>query len=292
MRTGEVVRVNGRARPRRPRRAGLPRLVATDLDGTLVREDYTVSAYTAETLRRVRDAGVTVVGITGRGPRLIALCAEHVPAAHFLVFSQGAHVVDLDHGGPPRVLRSDRMPGAAAAEAVRLMEVETGPLQLVTEALDHPGAPLWGEAGVRWPYPAPFEVRTRADALGVPLLKAFVRAPELSSDDLLDVARRVVPPQLCGATHAGLGFVELCPPGVDKGTGLAVVAAALRIPARDVLVFGDMPNDVPMFAWAGRGVAVANAHKELLAVADDVTDSNDDDGVARYLARLLDQAAA
>ncbi|MGH3647933.1 MAG: HAD family hydrolase [Micromonosporaceae bacterium] len=272
--------------------ARLPRLVATDLDGTLVREDYTVSAYTTDVLQRVRDAGVTLVGITGRGPRLIELCREHVAGAHFMVFSQGGHVVDLDHGGPPRVLRSIRMPGAVAAEAVRLIEAEAGPLQLVAEALDAPDAPLWGEAGVDWPYPAPFEVRDRMDALGVPLLKAFVRAPELSVDDLLEVARRVVPPELCAATHAGLKFVELSPPGVTKATGLAVVAAALGIPADDVLVFGDMPNDVPMFVWAGRGVAVANAHGELRAVADEITASNDEDGVARYLDHLLGRAAA
>ncbi|MGH3736433.1 MAG: HAD family hydrolase [Micromonosporaceae bacterium] len=270
----------------------LPSLVASDLDGTLVREDYTVSDYTVDVLRRVRDAGVTLVGITGRGPRLIDLCREHVADAHFMVFSQGAHVVDLDHGGPPRVLRSTRMDGTAAAEAVRLMEAETGPLQLVAEALEHPGAPLWGEAGVRWPYPAPFEVRTRIEALAVPLLKAFVRAPELSADELLAVARRVLPAELCGATHAGLEFVELCPPGVTKATGLAVVADALGVPADEVLVFGDMPNDVPMFRWAGRGVAVANAHAELLTVADDVTLSNDEDGVARYLDRILTRAAA
>jgi Cof subfamily protein (haloacid dehalogenase superfamily) len=270
----------------------LPKLVATDLDGTLVRSDYTVSDYTAEVLESARAAGITLVGITGRGPRLIELCGRHAPGVHFMVFSQGAYVVDLDHGGPPRVLSVIRMEGAAVAKAVELIEAEVGPVQLVAEALEHPGAPLWGEAGIQWPYPAPFEQRERADSLAVPLLKAFVRAPSLTPDELLAVARRVVPTSLCEATIAGLDFVELCPPGVTKAAGLAVVADQLGIDAADALVFGDMPNDVPMFAWAGRGVAVANAHSELLAVADEVTDSNDDDGVARYLARLLQSDVA
>jgi hydroxymethylpyrimidine pyrophosphatase-like HAD family hydrolase len=93
---------------------------------------------------------------------------------------------------------------------------------------------------------------------------------------------------MASLTQAGLGFVEICPPGVDKASGLAVVAAALGVDPADVLVFGDMPNDLPMFAWAGWGrVAVGNAHPSVRALADEVTGSNDEDGVAVWLDRLL-----
>jgi len=267
--------------------AALPRLVATDLDGTLVRSDDTVSRFTSEVLTRVRDAGITLVGITGRGPRLIELCVEHVAGAHFLVLAQGGYVVDLDHGGPPRVVTEVRVEGAAVAEAVRRIESRTGPVQLLVEALDAPGAPLWADQGALWPYPATIRVRSRQEALAVPLLKAFVRVPGMSSDELLAMARQVVPPALCSVTHSGWEYLEICPPGVSKASGLAVVAAGLGVDPSEVLVFGDMPNDLSMFAWAGRGVAVANAHREVLSVADDVTTSNDEDGVARYLDRLL-----
>ena len=98
----------------------------------------------------------------------------------------------------------------------------------------------------------------------------------------------VVPPELATPTQAGLGYVELTAPGVDKGTGLAIVAADLGIGPRDVVVFGDMPNDLPMFDWAtGRCVAVANAHHEVIARADELTASNNDDGVAKWLEGLL-----
>jgi hypothetical protein len=262
-------------------------LVATDLDGTLVRSDDTVSRYTGEVLARVREAGITLVGITGRGPRLIELCVRHLSGADFLVLAQGGYVVDLDHGGPPRVVTEVRVEGAAVAEAVRRIEAQTGPVQLLVEALEAPGAPLWADAGAPWPYPTVVRVRARREALAVPLLKAFVRVPGLTSDELLAVARRVVPAALCTVTHSGWEYLEICPPGVSKASGLAVVAAGLGIDSSDVLVFGDMPNDVSMFAWAGRGVAVANAHRDVLSVADDVTASNDEDGVARYLDRLL-----
>lgn len=75
---------------------------------------------------------------------------------------------------------------------------------------------------------------------------------------------------------------------MDKATGLSVVAQSLGVDPAEVLVFGDMPNDLPMFEWAGWGrVAVANAHPQLRAIADNVTLRNDDDGVAVYLDRLL-----
>ena len=74
---------------------------------------------------------------------------------------------------------------------------------------------------------------------------------------------------------------------MTKATGLAGLAQRAGIGAAEVVAFGDMPNDLPMLAWAGRAVAVANAHPTVLAAADEVTASNDDDGVALVLERLL-----
>ncbi len=92
---------------------------------------------------------------------------------------------------------------------------------------------------------------------------------------------------LATVTMSGPGTVELQPSGVTKATGLALAAERLGIGADRALAFGDMPNDVPMFAWAGRGVAMADAHPELKAVADEITLSNEDDGVAVVLERLF-----
>ena len=92
-------------------------------------------------------------------------------------------------------------------------------------------------------------------------------------------------------THAGLGFIEVLPPGVTKATGVAVVLDTLGLGFGDVLVFGDMPNDLPMFqavsAAGGRAVAMANAHPAVRAAADDRTSGHDADGVARYLEAVL-----
>ena len=264
----------------------LPSLVATDLDGTLVRTDETVSDYSLRVLRKIRELGIVVAGVTGRGARLIELCQRDLPEADFFVLAQGAYVVD-QRGPEPRVLRRARMDGEALAECLRRLEDAVGPLTVLVEASDEPRSPLWGDPYAVWPYPEwiPYD---RSAALAGPVYKGFAHAPSHTADELLAVARTVIPPTLATVTQAGLGYVEMTAPGVDKGSGLAVVAAELDIQPEDVCVFGDMPNDVPMFGWAGwRRVAVANAHPEVIALADEVTASNDADGVASWLETLL-----
>jgi Cof subfamily protein (haloacid dehalogenase superfamily) len=264
---------------------GLPKLIATDLDGTLVRSDDTVSAYTHEVLARVRAAGIRIVAATGRGPRLTELVRTDVRDADFLVLAQGGWVIDQNEG---QLLRSTRLPGRDLALVLRSLEAEVGPLSVMVEALEHNDAPLWGDFDPTWRFPVVVEPRTRDECTTGEVIKAFARSFEHDVDDLLAAARRIVPPHVATVTQAGLNYVEICPPGVDKGTGLAVVTEAVGADPADVLVFGDMPNDLPMFAWAGWGrVAVANAHAELLAVADEVTLTNDEDGVAVYLDKLL-----
>jgi Cof subfamily protein (haloacid dehalogenase superfamily) len=264
---------------------GLPKLIATDLDGTLVRSDDTVSAYTHEVLERVRAAGIRIVGATGRGPRLTSLTRNDIRVADFLVLAQGGWV--LDQAESAYLLRS-RLAGSTLSKVLADIEAEVGPLSVMVEALEHDDSPLWGDYDPTWRYPVVVERRERADCLGGEVIKAFARSFDYHVDDLLDVARRIVPPHVASVTQAGLDYVEICPAGVDKGTGLSVVAEAVGVDPQDVLVFGDMPNDLPMFAWAGWSrVAVANAHPALMAVADEVTLSNDEDGVAVYLDKLL-----
>lgn len=277
----------------RPEVAGrrLPRLVATDLDGTIVRSDETVSSFTHAAFERVRAAGIPIVGVTGRGPRLEALSRGDLPHADLMVLGQGGRVLDLRGPGAARVLRDARLPGPVVASIVAKLEDRLGPVQLLLEVLDTQGAPLWGDDVTGWPYPDDLVVRDRSESLDNDVIKAFLRSGDADADALLEIATRIVPPDEVAFTHSGLGWVEMTPPEVDKGTGLAIVATELGIDADDVLVFGDMPNDIPMFKWAGwRRVAVENAHPALLALADEVTLSNERDGVAVYLDNLLKTA--
>ncbi len=278
-------------------RGGLPKMVVTDLDGTIVRSDDTVSGYTHEVLRSVQAAGIPVVAATGRGPRLTDLSLHDIGAADYLVLAGGGRVLDLTRAGQRRVLRDARLDGSVLMDILVRLEAAAGPLSVLVEVLDEPDAPLWGDPNPHWRYPDRIEPMARVTALAGKVIKGFARtlssvraggAGDPQVDALLATAREIVPPEVATVTQAGLGYVEICPPRVDKGTGLAVVAESFGVDPGDVLVFGDMPNDLPMFAWAGFGrVAVAGAHPAVLAAADEITLANDDDGVAVYLASLL-----
>jgi Cof subfamily protein (haloacid dehalogenase superfamily) len=275
-----------------PIRPGLPKLVATDLDGTIVRSDQTVSPRTQAAFERVRALGIPVVGVTGRGPRLVDLCRRDLPQADYFVFGQGARVVDLTAPGEPVVLFGDFMAGAHVAEVLATIEAAAGPLSVLVEPLDAVDTNLHGDKNSAWIFDDAVVPCTRSEALTGHVIKAFAHSEAYTADELLHIAQRVVGPELVEMTQAGLGYIEICPRGVTKASGLAVVAGHLGVDAADILVFGDMPNDLSMFAYAGWGrVAVAGAHPALLAVADQVAGACDDHGVAEYLERLLDAPA-
>jgi hypothetical protein len=97
--------------------------------------------------------------------------------------------------------------------------------------------------------------------------------------------REILGARLDVTFSTGHGLIELSAPGVTKGTGLAQLAAELGVLPADVVAFGDMPNDLPMLEWAGSGVAMANAHPDVLGVADEITAPNSEDGLAMVLER-------
>lgn len=262
-----------------------PRLVATDLDGTLLDSAARVSARTAAALARLRAKGIPVVGVTGRAPRLLHTVAGYLGGQGLVVLAQGAYVGDLATG---EVLHQVTLPSALAMRITAQIEEVSGGLRYAGEYPVGSEHILYVEPGFAWPYAEPTHSVVRADLpTDGPALKFYLRSDVHDQDTLLAMARSVVPASVAELTHAGLGFIELCPPGVTKATGLAVALQRHGVDRRDVLVFGDMPNDLPMFGWAGRAVAVANAHPDVLDVADDITGTNDQDGVADYLDRLL-----
>ena len=172
--------------------------------------------------------------------------------------------------------------------ALAKIEAEVGPLHLAASRDGLDGDVLVGPGlrGHRAALPStPFT--DASDLWAAPLNKIYVQHPELSRRR----ARRGGPPRPRAAwstvAMAGEGIVELLPLGLSKATGLSLAARRLGVKAADTIAFGDMPNDIPMFAWAAHGVAMANAHQELKAVADEVTSSNEEDGIAVVLERLL-----
>jgi Cof subfamily protein (haloacid dehalogenase superfamily) len=270
-----------------------PRLVATDLDGTLLDSTGAVTPRTRAALEACWDAGIPVVGVTGRGPRLLDSVRVALDGRGVAVLAQGGFVVDLERD---EVLRAVGLPRAQAMAVIEQIEAVTGPLVLAVEdAAEQAEArrPLRVQHGFDWPYPEPAHLLPRDRVLPEgAVLKVFLRSSALGQDELLARAQRVVDPAVAEVTHAGLGFIEVLPPGITKATGLGVALARYEVDFHDVLVFGDMPNDLPMIAAVreagGHAVAVANAHPAVRAAAPELTSGNDAEGVARYLEAVLD----
>ncbi|WP_225100501.1 HAD family hydrolase [Streptomyces sp. CoH27] len=259
-------------------------LIATDLDGTLLRGDDTVSGRSLAALARVVRAGARHLVVTGRpAPRVRPLLA-HLGCTGLAVCGQGAQVYDAAAG---RLLWSVRLDRELAEEALGKIEAEVGEVFAAVDQDGVDGLTLI-EPGYRMPHPTLPAVRVgrRDDLWRRPISKVLLRHAALSDDELAAVARAVVG-SLATVTMSGPGTVELQPCGVTKATGLALAADRLGIAPERALAFGDMPNDIPMFEWAGRGVAMADAHPELKAVADEITSSNEDDGIAVVLERLF-----
>jgi hydroxymethylpyrimidine pyrophosphatase-like HAD family hydrolase len=119
-----------------------------------------------------------------------------------------------------------------------------------------------------------------------PASKLLGRHIGYNCDDLLALALPAIG-DLISVTHSnGKGLIEASALGVSKASVVAEIAAGHGIARESVLAFGDMPNDLPLLAWAGTSCAVANAHPDVLAAATHVIGSNEDDGVAEYLERI------
>ncbi|MEU2222097.1 HAD family hydrolase [Streptomyces sp. NPDC018347] len=259
-------------------------LIATDLDGSLLRGDDTVSDRSLAALARVARAGARHLVVTGRPvPRVRPLLTD-LGCTGLAVCGQGAQLYDAAAG---RLLWSERLDRELAETALGKIEAEVGQVYAAVDQDGVDGLTLI-EPGYLMPHPTLPAVRVdrRADLWGAPISKVLLRHAELSDDELAAVARSAVG-SLATVTMSGPGTVELQPSGVTKATGLALAAERLGIGAERAVAFGDMPNDIPMFEWAGWGVAMADAHPELKAVADEITLSNEDDGIAVVLERLF-----
>lgn len=265
------------------------RLIATDLDGTLLDSASAVSPRTRAALDAARARGIHVVPVTARQPIGLRAIAADAAFDDWALCSNGAYAVHLAEG---RMLFAEELPAAtirALAEALRasipgllFASVREGGETFVAQQgyaeiadlSDHKRDPKT-MGGV------PLE-----QVLSAPSLKFVIRHPELAPAALFDTLRSL---GLSGfeATLSGAPFVEVMAEGVTKATGLARLCAHLGIDRADVVAFGDALNDVEMLRWAGRGVAMAGAGAVVREAADETAASNDDDGVARVIERLL-----
>ncbi|MBB5873267.1 hydroxymethylpyrimidine pyrophosphatase-like HAD family hydrolase [Allocatelliglobosispora scoriae] len=283
------------------------RVVAVDLDGTLLRSDTTVSTRTVAALRLAADAGARVVISTARPPRFVDVLAAETGITGIavccngaVVFERGAaHPGDSDSGGlDSGGLDSDGLDargvrivgGLPIATAMRCAEVilellpdagfslETGSRLLCEPRYGYVSSRSMGRVHV-----ASLDELWRVAEASV---KLHAWSPAPMTDSLHAALTAALPAVEC-AYSGGTGTFEVTAAGVTKASTLAALCAEWGVDSQEVIAFGDMPNDLAMLRWAGTGVAVANAHPEVLAAADRHTASNDSDGVAMVLEQIF-----
>ncbi|MCE3244906.1 MAG: haloacid dehalogenase [Arthrobacter sp.] len=268
------------------------RLVASDIDGTILGHDGRISDRTVRAFHACREAGVELVFVTGRPPRWLHPLEEQLGHTGTVICSNGAVVWDLEED---RLVSARTMALADMFEARRIIKSLRPTALFAAETLTgfhlEPGFIENDTSEILSEFtPAPLAQTLSADDAVVKFL-AIVR--EGTADAFLaEVAPAVG--GLANVTHSAptVAMLELSVPGINKAVTLAEYARSLGIGAADVVAFGDMPNDIEMLRWAGHGYAMASGHPEAIRAAGQQAPHFDDDGVAQVLEEKLAELGA
>lgn len=261
----------------------MPSLVATDLDGTLLHTDGTVTAYTRDVLVSLDELGVPVVFVTGRPIRWMDALWEHVGGHGLAICSNGGIVYDVARHEvrtaltiePEVCLQVGRQLRRAIPGTSFALE-KTGGFALSEDFVPRAGAPADIPRG------------TLREIVDGTVVKMLARHDEMAPDAFWHLVEEHVGSLVTTTWSSSGALVEMSAKGVTKASTLERLAGSLGVAAADVVAFGDMPNDIDMLLWAGTSYAMENAHPSVRRVASRVAPPNDQDGVAVTLAALFD----
>ncbi|MDI9916514.1 Cof-type HAD-IIB family hydrolase [Rhodococcus sp. IEGM 1379] len=265
------------------------RMFATDLDGTLLRSDRTISERTAQAMENARLAGIEVVWATARARHSVHTLASSCGFRGKAVCANGAVILDLADG-TPRIVDTISIETSLAATAMDQIRTlipgvvfaNVGPTQFFAE-------PEYAALCDFSDHHRHLHEMVLADVLPLdiePMVKIVARHPHVPSADLY---RTAVAAGIAGVelTHSGAPYMEMAAAGVSKASALAQLCAAEDIEPSEVAAAGDAFNDMAMLMWAGTALAPSNALPEILELADRVLPSHNNDGVASYLEELV-----
>lgn len=261
-----------------------PRLVASDLDGTLLDGSGCVTERTARVWHRLGEHGIQSVLVTARPPRWVDHLAGITGDHGVVICANGAFVYDVasreileDHGMTPEVVR-ELVVDLRQIEGISFSaELARG----ICREAAYVGSPPTGVASIDPEPLGPLE------AIDAPVGKLLASSEALGPEEFLSRVTAIIGDRALLSVSTDTGLAEIGPAGVTKAGALERWCARQGIAAADVWAFGDMPNDIPMLSWAGTGWAVANAHPAVHAIADRTCGPNTDDGVAHVLEELL-----
>lgn len=261
-----------------------PGLLALDVDGTLLRSDGVLATRTRDALRAAYDAGWQVAIVTGRPlPHAVPL-ARDLALGEYVVAANGATIAEVATG---TVVHQASLAGHVVLTALTaarralpgLRLAVTSPRGFFAEDGFHVIAPLTkGDTTL---------VDDAAPLPGDSVHSTVLFHLDMDTHEILALVAPVLDADVHVSPSGLVSSVELTAPGVHKGSGVARLCERLGVEQRDVVAFGDGLNDVEMLTWAGCGVAMGNAEPPVKEIADAVTATNDDDGVAVFVERLL-----
>ena len=259
-----------------------PRLVACDLDGTLIARDNQLSRPVRKAVQRALDRGIWVIAVTGRPWQwTLDLARAHklLPAA---VVSNGAALLDVETG---EVQPTGLADGAVAGLMERIRARVPG-VTFAVDGIERMGhEPAFYDSGY-WESPR-VHVGDLGELVTSDVIKLICRVDGMPASELAQLLDDDVTDGVAVPSHGAGEWVELLPEGVSKASGLAALCSRLGVARDEVVAVGDGWNDIPMLDWAGLGVAMADAAEHVLAAADRVVPSAEDDGVAVLLEELL-----
>lgn len=262
-----------------------PKLIATDLDGTIVAHYGFISDRTKIAFAAAHAAGIHIYFITGRPIRWMKEIKENFNFG-LGVCGNGALLYDFIN---EKVLEEWSFSVEAQLETVKRLRQVIPPVSFATEIGEHflrekKYVPRWdiGEDNLG--------VDQIEEVITAPALKMLARCSdgEFSSDEMLELASKGLE-GIATVTHSNStdSLLEISALGVSKGATLSRIAGRLGLTADDCVTFGDNPNDFSMLSWASRSWAMADGHPDLMKYAKFQTDPHQEDGVAKVIEQLL-----
>ena len=266
-----------------------PKLIASDLDGTIVAHYGEITQRTIDAFRKAHSMGVEIFFVTGRPPRWMSEIKEAFGIGK-AICGNGAMLYDLHND---KVLEEWLIPAADILEAVKRLRAAIPQISFAVESHNYFHRekiyiPRW-DVGLD-----NVGVDLIEDAITSPSLKLLARCSqqELSSDEMLAIAT-VELEGLVTVTHSNPAdsLLEISALGVSKGMTLAKMAGRLGIDASDCVSFGDNPNDFSMLEWCGRSFAMSDGHPDGRKYAKGIAGPCEEDGVAIIIEQLLELPA-
>ncbi|NLO35540.1 MAG: HAD family phosphatase [Clostridiaceae bacterium] len=261
-------------------------MLVIDLDGTLLKEDKTVSDENAEAIRRAHAHGVTIVLATGRPPVGARRVLERLaPAAgEYLITFNGALTTDLGNG-----------------RHLAVHELSRSDFDTLAGYLAKRGLFAYAFSRDRCLAPAPHPIvdaESRFNTIQAAVIDFSRLAPDTplikimatGEPEHLDAVWHSIPPDWHGryqVVRSAPVLLEFLHPSASKGQAVRSLCRQLAIPAADVIGIGDAGNDTDLVAWAGLGIAMGNATPALRAIADHVTATNEEHGIAQVIEQFI-----